>query len=213
MVMYNTLMGWCAGLVLLLIANVLFRVDRPDVPEPLSATYRAALLVVGAPLTVLSLHMALTWPLNVNPPINIAFAEPCLVLGVLALVAASPVGEAALRRIHDHRGMMSPVLWVIGALALPLLAISIAILRFNLVGDAPDAEPITGQLKGWENITFALMYLAGAFGCALVPFRKFRLAGSTFAVVGFWWLLFASLNYYTHIGLLINMGTGTEYRW
>src|SRR5688500_19418028 len=86
MILYNTLMGVAAGLALILVsvlARKLYRRER-IAPEGWSLTFT----VLGAILTFLGGLMAVTWPLSVNQPINIAFAEPCLVLGLLLLAAA-----------------------------------------------------------------------------------------------------------------------------
>lgn len=205
MILYNTLMGWAAGVILLVLAGMLRRYGRGERLVP--AGTAVVLTVTGAALTFLSGLMAVTWPLKVNPPINIAFAEPCLVLGLFALVG----GIVALIRPTDQGGRSLEL--AVGALGLPLLAISAAVFRFNLVGDAPPIEPITGQVQGWENTTFALVYLVAAVACFLTAARRFREAAGAFMVVGVFFLAFASLNYYTHIGLLINIGTGSDYRW
>jgi uncharacterized membrane protein len=207
MTLYNTLMGWSAALILLVLAGMLRRYDRGERVIP--AGTAVVLVVAGAALTFLSGLMAVTWPLNVNPPINIAFAEPCLVLGLFALVG----GIVALARPERlDEGTRSLELGI-GAVGLPLLFIALAVFRFNLVGDAPDIEPITGQFKGWENTTFGLVYLTAAVACFLTAAHRLRMAARAFALVGVFFLVFASLNYYTHIGMLINIGTGSEYRW
>lgn len=208
MILYNTLVGWAAGVILLVFSGMLRRLDRGDRSVPTGTA--VVLTVTGLALTFLSGLMAVTWPLKVNPPINIAFAEPCLVLGLFALVG----GLVALigPGLPDDRGQRSLEL-AIGAVGLPLLAVALAVFRFNLVGDAPDAEPITGQVKGWENTTFGLVYLVASVGCFLVVARQRVIAAWAFFVVGAFFLVFASLNYYTHIGLLVNLGTGSDYRW
>jgi hypothetical protein len=207
MILYNTLMGWTAGVILLALGVTMIRTVRSG--APVLGTGTAILLTVtGSILTFLSGLMAVTWPLNVNPPINIAFAEPSLVLGLFALVG----GIFALSRQSGQIGVRALELGV-GALGLPLLGIAIAIFRFNLVGDAPDIEPITGQFKGWENTTFGLVYLTAAVACFLASARQWILSAWMFLVVGGFFLVFASLNYYTHIGLLVNINTGSDYRW
>lgn len=210
MIIYNTLMGWSAGVIVLMFGLTVRRVARHRPTLVQVGTGPAVMLTVnGAILTFLSALMATTWPLTVNPPINIAFAEPCLVLGLFALVGGIRALVQPSFEIRDLRTLELGV----GAVGLPLLAIALAVFRFDLVGDAPDIEPITGQFKGWENTTFGLVYLASAIGCFLVAARRRMVAAWTFLAVGTFFLLFASLNYYTHIGLLVNIGTGSEYRW
>jgi uncharacterized membrane protein len=89
MILYNTLVGFCAGIVILTVADVVRRYPRAAL-----AGHGIILIIAGAPLTVLSAVAAITWPLTVNPPINVAFFEPTLMLGVLAIAAAT----ALLRR-------------------------------------------------------------------------------------------------------------------
>lgn len=219
MILYNTLMGFCAGLVMIVAADAVkkLRSHRGD-SETATAEFHghaAALAVLGVPLTVLSGAMALTWPLTVNPPINIAFAEPSLILGVMALVGAGVL--ARMSRRAEFEINTTPVTWVIAAVGVMLAAIAVAIWRFNLVGDAPPQEPITGQVHGWENFTFGAVYMIAAVGCvaALRWDTKVgsRIVYTCWTVAGLFFLLFSVLNYYTHIGLLINLNTGTEYRW
>lgn len=219
MILYNTLMGFCAGLILLITASLFKTYHTKKSFYP--AGYGAALLILGIPLTVLSGAMALTWPLNVNPAINIAFAEPCLMLGILAAVAGAVLmkagGSNPLGRI-----VLRPTVLIVFALGLMLATISSAIFSYNLVGDAPPMEPITGQFKGWENTAFGLVYLLAAIGCLALPWAKSGLLklnwiGHTvywaWTISGILFLLFSILNYRTHIGLILNVETGTNYKW
>lgn len=210
MILYNTLMGVCAALILFTAASALRHYGMASS----LLGHGVALLAAGIPLTVLSFAMTLTWPLNVNPPINIAFGEPCLLLGVFALVG----GFVILRGYYDRPDFnLYPTLWTVFGLGLVLTAVSAAILRFNLVGDAPAAEPITGQFQGWENTTFGLVYLFGAIGCLLAPWVEnywvYKVVRFSWIGTAIFFLAFSVLNYYTHIGLLINLGTGTDYKW
>jgi hypothetical protein len=204
MILYNTLMGVLAGIVILTMSSVILKYKTQRL-----IGHGIALLVAGIPLTVLSFMMAVTWPLHVNPPINIAFAEPSLLLGVLAVIAGyflsrglnmTPAGYTVLIDWKPVRGL-------IAVLGVMLFAISMAIFRFNLVGDAPDIEPITGQFKGWENTTFGLVYLAAAIGTMAVWFSDkpwgAMLASVMWKISGGFFLLFSLLNYYTHIGMLV----------
>jgi Protein of unknown function (DUF981) len=210
MILYNTLMGICAALILLISADVL---KKFHLGSSLTG-HGAALLVTGIPLTILSLTMAITWPLNVNPPINIAFAEPNVLLGSLAIIGGVGLIRGYQLRPDFH---LQPILWTISGVGLVLTAISAAIFRFNLVGDAPAAEPITGQIHGWENTTFGIIYLLAAIGCLLTPlvenFWAYKLVRISWITTGVFFLLFSALNYYTHIGLLTNLGTGSNYQW
>lgn len=234
MILYNTLMGVCAGLGLILVAilaNKLYN-RQPIAPEGWALTFG----VLGTILTFLSGAMAVTWPLTVNPPINIAFSEPNLVFGLLMLAAAFFLWrqrEAILSLQADNKKLsqdaqsqlhrlLMPVSWLVFTLGLILASCSLAIFRFMLVGGAPEAEPITGLLhdKPWiENTFFGLLYGLSALGALLAPFavRGNRILWSiitkVWIIAGVCFLLFSVMNYYTHIGLLINLGQGKDYEF
>lgn len=204
MILYNTLMGFCAGLILILMADIIRRATTRG--------HGVALFALGLPLTLLSAAMALTWPLTVNPPINIAFAEPSLMLGIMATMAG-----LTLYRNRTHDVNLEPMSWVVFSLGLMLATIASAIWSYNLVGDAPPQEPITGQFQGWENTTFGAVYMLAALGCLAAPWFRKRMGRKVmfwgWMLAGIFFLLFSVLNYRTHIGLLINLERGTNYRW
>lgn len=217
MILYNTLMGVCAGALLLVLVRVIHEVRADGFVSP---AYGVVLVTLGVPLTALSTVMALTWPLNVNPPINIVFAEPNVLLGVAATVG----GVALLRSAPSaYAGpsvlsLLRVALRYVPIVGLVLLACAAAILRFNLVGDAPDLEPITGQFKGWENTFFAVIYGLAALGALLTRWWEdsdwaWRILRGSWLAAGWAFLLFATLNFYTHVGLLVNIQRGTHYTW
>lgn len=214
MIIYNTLMGVCAGLIMLIAGDALKQLHGTSVRTQLPS-HAAALAVTGVPLTVLGFLMTVTWPLNVNPPINIAQGEPTFILGVLALFGA----VFFMRGLDLHAVDLRPMAWVITAVGLALALIASAIFSYNLVGDAPPQEPITGQFTGWENTTFGLAYLLAAIGCIATWFYRptgnvaFNIIRFTWAVSGLFFLLFSILNFRTHIGLLINLERGTNFMW
>lgn len=230
MILYNTLIGVAAGLALILVpllARKLYRREAVSA-EGWSLTFA----VLGAILTLLGGLIATTWPLTANPPINIMFGEPTLVLGLLLLAAAffmwqrreviasvSGSGRAAQDARTYIVRTLAPISWVLFALGLILLACTIATVRFNLVGSAPAAEPITGLLHDYpivENTFFAILYGLSAVAMLLVPFAVRKPAsnlpliiGRCMVVAGVAFLLFSAMNYYTHIGLLLNLQRGT----
>lgn len=234
MILYNTLMGVCAGLALILVpvlARKLYR-RQPVAAEGWALTFG----ILGLILTFLSAAMAVTWPLNANPPINILFSEPNVVLGVLLLaasfflwrqrdtiteLASSNKRSADAAELHLERVLM-PVSWLVFALGLVLASCAAAIFRFILVGGAPAEEPITGLLhdQPWiENTFFGVLYSLSALGALLAPFAvKGRKAvrmvmGYAWVIAGICFLLFSVMNYYTHIGLLVNLLEGKNYEF
>ena len=226
-------MGVCAGLALILMALLGKKlVTRQQIaPEG----WALALGSIGVILTFLSGLMAVTWPLTVNPPLNILFAEPSLLLGVL-LVAASlflwkqkeavnalaSSNKVAAEGAYVHlRRVLSPMSWIIFGLGLVLTFSVIAIFRFTLVGSAPAIEPISGLLHDYpliENTFFGILYALPAIGTLLAPFALRSPNGKLPAIVGYTWfiagvlfLLFSAMNYYTHAGMLVNITTGSSY--
>lgn len=213
MILYNTLMGVCVGTAALLVAQLVLRLRREpgEISQSQWAGYGWAFIALGGPLALLGGAMTLTWPLNVNPPINIAFGEPSLLIGALLLA-----GGALCVREDD--ATFKPLSWVVAALGGILLVTGTAIASYDLVGDAPAQEPITGNWTGWENTTFAVAYIVAGIGCLLAPWvlRSYALAYAAAVCLrlgGAFFLLFSLLNYRTHIGLLINLERGTDHTW
>ncbi len=199
MILYNTLMGVFAGIIILTMSGVIFRQDDR------LTMHGIVLLIAGIPLAVLSFLMAVTWPLKVNPAINIIFAEPNLFLAVLAIAAGICLIKGYNKLIYTaQKKVMYKVVFVLG---LMLSICSIAIFRHNIVGDAPSIEPITGQFKGWENITFGIGYLAAGIGTMAVWFGDKPWAqivsSLLWKISGVFFLGFSLLNYYTHTGMLM----------
>jgi hypothetical protein len=120
-------------------------------------------------------------------------------------------GEAFNRLIR----VLTPVSWLVFVQGLILLSCTLAVFRFGFVGAAPAEEPISGLLHDhpWvENTFIGLLYALSAAGTLLAPFalrnlgsRVAQVAGWSMAVSGAVLLLFSVMNYYTHIGLLVNM--------
>lgn len=219
MIIYNTLIGVCAGVALVLVAQLQRRLTRSPASVDRRA-WAAAFAVLGAALALLGGLTAVTWPLVVNPPINIVFGEPSLLLGLLLLGAAGYLWRSADRPTRPAD--TTPIGLIVFALGLVLAACAVAIGRFNLVGGAPEAEPITGRLHDlpWiENTFFVILYGLAALGALLAPAAKLtdnraaRVMRFAWTTSGVLFLLFSALNYYTHVGLLLNLETGTTYRF
>lgn len=205
MILYNTLIGVLVGLAAFITASLIRKAAYKETHNFTGAGL--ALLVVGVPLTFLAGAMTVTWPLTANPPINIAFGEPALLIGVLS----TAVGGFALR-LKSWTLDTRPITWVVGALGAILASISLAIFHFDLVGDAPVAEPITGSATGWENTTFGIAYAVAAIACLAFLWLRTKV-GTVVAyygliLSGIFFLGFSVLNYYTHIGLLLNLSRG-----
>lgn len=232
---YNTLMGVAAGLALLLVpvlARKLYLRKKVS-PEGWALSFG----VLGTLLAVLGGHMSMTWPLfNANPPVSILFGEPNMFFGVLLLGAAvflwarrdviAAIGGTKSQSDEAYASVvraLQPVSWVLFGLGMILLASAIAFWRFKIVGGAPPTEPITPHLPGqpYTSMTFfTVSYGLAALGCLSAP-RAVRDLGSkvakaaflAFTISGVFFLLFSTMNYYTHSGDLINEARGTNYKW
>lgn len=223
MILYNTLMGVAAGLALILLARLGTTIRSWHEEQAIDLTgWSITLAILGVILTFLGGLMTVTWPLNANPPINIAFGEPNLFFGLLL------IGASIYLAIHHHgikldqlQKTLAPVAWLIFALGLIMASITLSIVRFTLVGGAPPAEPITGLLSSYpliENTFFAIIYGLTALGALLFP-AAFKSTGKglwaivwwSWTIGGFAFFLFSVLNYYTHIGMLYNIQHGTNF--
>jgi len=235
MILYNTLMGVSAGLALILVPLLMRKLYWRIKIAP--EGWAISLGVLGVILTVLGGLMATTWPLSVNQPINIAFAEPNVMLGLLLIAASlflwqrrelvASIGDGVKKTADEAfeylRRVMMPVSWVVFALGLILLACTAAIWRFTLVGSAPEAEPITGLLHDYpaaENAFFVILYGLSALGALVFPFALRskgsglrKVVGYSWAIAGVLFLLFSAMNYYTHIGLLVNLLQGKDFEF
>jgi hypothetical protein len=219
-ILYNTLMGVAAGTAQLMVSILARKLHRREsiAPEGWALSFG----ILGVILTFLGGLMTVTWPLNVNPPINIMFGEPTLVLGLLLLAAALFMWTRAdlFLGIEDEAfdrliRVLTPVSWLVFVLGLILVSCTVAVFRFGFVGAAPAEEPISGLLHDspWvENTFVGLLYALSAAGPLLAPFalrnvggRMAQMAGWCMALSGAAMLLFSVMNYYTHIGLLVNM--------
>lgn len=214
MVLYNTLSGMLAGLLLFYAAVIVRRAYTAlDSLKP----YGVGLLMAGIPLTAISAVGMFTEPLTANQPFNIAIWQPSLLLGIMAITGGILIVRGA--DLTTYLPLLAPVV----ASGVAMLLISAAIFRFNLIGDAPPFEPITGQSTGWENPAFGIVYAMIGIGAIATPWAK----TPQVARVIFWlWLiaaaaltLFSVLNFYTHIGMEVNLiRFGTDhpdqwYRW
>jgi hypothetical protein len=229
MVVYNELVAITAGAGLLgfgWFLTHLLRGTRID-----SEGWAGFFGVTGLLLLVLGLHTTVTWPFGGDgfEYANIAFGQPAAGFGALLLFAAvylwrhrtlfagdaDDVNAAAL-------SALKPVSIFVGALGLGMAVLAVAFVRFQL-GAAPPQEPISGRF-GHLPILEAL-FLGGLWGVIALGALLFATAMLTarphllrwavwaFAIGGAVLLLFGAMNFYTHIGMYVNIAHGTNYRW
>lgn len=216
---YNTVMALAAGAGLLLVVALGYQL-RGTEPVPV-AGYALAFGVLGTILTLTGLHMTLTWPLAAGgfPFDNVIFGEPSLIFGVLLLAAAFYLWKrgdtlaGAEGRFAIVAGVTGPLSVFVFGSGLAAFAIAAAGVRYTLFA-APPQEPISGMLAAHPMVeaTFiSLLYALVGLGAVLFPFALRRHARAVQAVTGIAWglagiafLLFGALNYFTHIGLIVN---------
>jgi uncharacterized membrane protein len=228
---YNTLMAVPAGLALVMLAALGWRLGRGGTVH--RQAFATAFGALGFVLTALGLHMTLTWPLSGPTAFdNIVFGEPSLALGVILIAGSFLLGsdrfwreapnveaapEISAKSWPRLATLLQPLSWFGAAMGLALIAIAF-IGPFFTPWEAPPHEPISGEFADveWlENSFISLMYAAMGVGAILVPFALARSSfekargllktiGTLFAITGTIWVLFGAMNYYTHSGLTIN---------
>ena len=217
---YNTVMSVAvgAGLILLvMLGRELLRSPGKVVVEGWSMAFG----VLGAILTATGLHMTLTWPLAAGgfPFDNIIFGETSLAFGVLLLAAAFYLwtrGRAALERADatEHlQAVARPVSVFVLGMGLGLVAIAVAGVTYQLFA-APPEEPISGAFAAYplvEAIFMSGLIALVGVGAILFPFAVRSGGRAVRAVIGWAWglsgvafLLFGAMNFFTHIGLIVN---------
>lgn len=219
--MYNTLMSVAAGVALLLVVAFGYQLlhRRPIVAEGWSAAFA----VLGVVLAVTGAHMTLTWPLaNIFPFDNIIFGEPSLAFGLILLAAAamlaakrgalgqSPKDDAVITYV---RALSAPLSLFGAGMGLGLLGIAAAGWRYTLFA-APPQEPISGNFANYplvEATFISGLYLLVGVGLLLLPLGLRWLKSWLLGLIGVCWVIpgiaftvFGALNYFTHIGLIIN---------
>lgn len=220
---YNTIMSIAAGAGLIFIVMLGRAMMREERFKPEGWALAAG--VLGFLLTTTGLHMTLTWPFALYFPFdNIVFGEPSLAFGVLLLATSlylwkrgSQIVEAE-DRAAEAASVARPLgIFVVG-IGLALLGIAAAGVIFQLFA-APAEEPISGIFADYPMVE--AVFMSGLFalvgiGAVLFPLalktlsshgqlsKTARTVGVLWVVTGIIFLLFGALNFYTHIGLIIN---------
>lgn len=218
---YNTIMSVAAGAGLISIVYFVREAaaNRDLRPEAWSIAFG----VPGFILTATGLHMTLTWPLAKYFPFdNIIFGETSLAFGVLLLAAAFYMWKRG-DRIADSEDALAylarlaqPVSVFIFGMGLGLIGIAAAGITYQLFA-APPEEPLTGMFAAypWVEATgMSAMFGLVGLGAVLFPFAirgTLNLSAGLPKAVGYLWgltgigfLLFGALNFFTHIGLIVN---------
>jgi|ERR1700720_2240694 len=165
------------------------------------------------------------WPYTNVLHANIMMGEPALALGV-SLVAASfflwrrseifkDLGEGSEKSQQAMiciAAVLRPVsVWVF-ALGLMMASLTLAIPYYKL-GQTPLQEPFSGRFSESPVEPIFLAFLCGltSLGALLFPagVRKWngkllRISALCWGIAGVVFVLFSAMNYFTHIGLLMN---------
>lgn len=229
---YNTIMAVAVGIALLQMVRfgwLLLKGKKVNLDG-----WAIGFGVTGFVLTLTGAHMTLTWPLSkIGFPFDdIIFGEPSLAFGVMLLAAAvilwrksnllnadeklrNEVEKDSSKLIPQLAEMAKPLSYFAAAMGLALLWTALAGIYYQLFA-APPEEPISGNFADYPMVEATFMSLLIAItgvGAILFPFalNKFSAKSGVVKVMGILWIiagilftLFGTMNYFTHIGLIIN---------
>lgn len=221
---YNTIMALFVGITLITVAKAGKKLLVEKMANPKS--WSITLGISGIILTLTGLHMTLTWPLGTLFPFdNIIFGEPTLSLGVIALIIAFYFAKSN-KEIENHENPLAVIVKDFSALPIVFYALGLMLISIFFAGishtffAAPKEEPLTGIFAEYPLLEIwglSLLFLAIGIGSILtgifISKGKKRtndvsmLDKLTYLVIlisGWAMLLFGALNYYTHIGLIVN---------
>lgn len=223
MILYNTIVGLAAGVGLLLVSQLLKKFAQGEKVQP--EGFALAFAITGFIQTVLGLAISVMWPYTKVLHANIMLGEPALAFGVLlvaaafflwrkgdALVAPSRGNETSAEVSAYLLAVLRPVsVWVF-ATGLMMASLVVAIIYYQL-GHAPTEEPISGYFgdSSVEPTFLALLWGLISIGALLAPTATAKWNRKGINIVRFCWtvaggllVLFSAMNYFTHIGLLMN---------
>ena len=223
MILYNTIVGLAAGVGLLLVVKLLKQFSDGKKVQP--EGFALAFGITGFIQTVLGLTISVMWPYTKVLHANIMMGEPALAFGVL-LAAASffmwrkaevfyDLGKGNEKSAHASAyliAVLRPVSVWIFASGLMMVSLTVAILYYQL-GHAPPQEPISGYFgDSWvEPIFLAFLWGLISLGALLLPAAIANWNRQVIDVVRLCWgvagallVFFSAMNYFTHIGLLMN---------
>lgn len=226
MVTYTTLMGMAAGLGMMLISTLGYRIYKQK-SVPSFDGWALSFAGLGGVLAALGVHMTLSWPLQSPERFkNFMFGEPILIFGILLMLSAFFLwrrGQLLLDLRRSENGddefnsyltaVLWPVVWIVFGTGLVLAACTVAAFRYEVFATAPRQEPVLGTepTKSILNMILCLLYALPAVSCLLVPLvfyirsrMMMAVGGVSLFLAGIGWLAVAVLVYYTHIGMDFN---------
>lgn len=228
---YNTIMSISTGIGLLLILQFVSHLVKGKVGQ--LEGWAIGFAIPGFILTITGTHMILTWPLSkVGFPFDdIIFGEPSLAFGLLLLATAILLWRKSnlyLKQGIDMNDkkivsstlskelpyLIKPLSYFGAAMGLALISIAIAGVKYQLFA-APPQEPISGAFADYplvEAIFISGLFAITGIGAILLPFALNKGVNSSYATIiknlwriaGIIFVLFGAMNYFTHIGLIVN---------
>ena len=228
---YNTIMSVSTGIGLLLILRFGSHLAKEKVGQ--LEGWAIGFGIPGVILTITGIHMTLTWPLSqIGFPFDdIIFGEPSLAFGILLLAVSVLLWRKSnlyLRQginMNDSKlvsntlkkelpYLLKPLSYFAAAMGLALISIAFAGIKYQLFA-APPQEPISGAFADYpmlEATFISGLYAITGIGAVLFPFSLNKNANPNFAkvikylwtIAGIIFILFGAMNYFTHIGLIVN---------
>jgi uncharacterized membrane protein len=227
---YNTIMAVATGVGLLLLVRFGELLRKGD--RIFLEAWSIGFAVPGIILVITGAHMTLTWPLSkIGFPFDdIIFGEPSLAFGVMlsagafvlwqkskllpaGLEQSSPSKEKTAQLASHLTEMMRPLSYFAAAMGLSLISIAIAGVYYQLFA-APPEEPISGRFANYPLLEASFisgLYALIGIGAILLPFSISRSKPGLRRIIKFCWTvagimftLFGAMNYFTHIGLIVN---------
>lgn len=240
LIMYNTIMTIAAGVGLVGVAMLGRQLKKRSAIA--AEGWSMLFGIVGFILSILGFVMSITWPFRLPGTLdaNILMGEPSIAFGLLLLAGSfflwqrrtvfAEVGsksrEVSNEAFASITRTLKPVSIFVFATGLFMAACAAAWIRYQL-GGAPSIEPLSGYLAtvifehapAVESIFLGVLWGLVALGALLFPLTlssKGKTVGSVvygvWIVAGIVFLLFGALNFYTHVGLITNMTTGTHFQ-
>jgi len=221
--LYNTIVGLAAGVGLLLVAQLLKQFAEGKKVQP--EGFAIAFGMTGFIQTVLGLTISVMWPYTKVLHANIMLGEPALAFGVLLIGAAfflwhkrdavfdlGQGNEKSMQASAYLLAVLRPVSVWIFATGLMMASLAVAIIFYQL-GHAPPQEPISGYFGDtWVEPGFlALLWSLISIGALLAPIAMAKWNSKGMSIVRLCWtvaggllVFFSAMNFFTHIGLLMN---------
>lgn len=225
---YNTIMAVAVGVSLFLLVSFLAKLQDGSLKK--IEGWIMGFIVPGFILLITGAHMILTWPISKLglPFDDIIFGEPSFAFGMMLVVfsfflmhryklsIAKNLNESELfeNLKQDLPEILKPLSLFIAAMGLSCIMITIAGITYKLFA-APPQEPISGMFADFPLIeaTFvSSLYALVGIGAITFAFwlrntqnlALFKIFSKCWQISGIIFALFGIMNYFTHIGLIVN---------